>query len=129
MFGYDPTPELIAFDPQQRARRAKCYDALAGLQLELVRQTAPGRATPCSRQSFVEARWLVLYSVHREQIEHRLQYLRVRRSVAKSGMISSKYNKHCVSLLQESPSTLSCLTDSQKANDEHLPTLMLEKRF
>jgi hypothetical protein len=46
VFGYDPTPEFIAFDPQYRTRRAKCYDAMAALQLELVRQTAqPHSAT------------------------------------------------------------------------------------
>src|SRR5690242_5403475 len=60
VFGYDPTPDFIDFDPQYRARRAKYYDELRDLQLELARQTEKGRATPCSRQIFLEARWLVL---------------------------------------------------------------------
>lgn len=76
VFGYDPTPDFIAFDPQYRARRAKYYDELRDLQLELARQTEKGRATPCSRQIFLEARWLVLYSAHWDQIERRLRDLR-----------------------------------------------------
>lgn len=75
-FGYDPTPDFISFDPQYRARRAKYYDELRDLQLELARQTEKGRATPCSRQIFLETRWLVLYSAHWDQIERRLRDLR-----------------------------------------------------
>ncbi|HEX4645237.1 MAG TPA: hypothetical protein VH598_06470, partial [Verrucomicrobiae bacterium] len=76
VFGYDPTPDFIAFDPQYRARRGKYYDELQELQLELARQTGKGRATPCSRQIFLEARWLVLYSAHWDRIERRLRDLR-----------------------------------------------------
>jgi hypothetical protein len=76
LFGYDPTPDFIAFDPQYREKHAKYADELRELQLELVRQAAQGRATPCSRQIFLEARWLVFYSAHWDHIEGRLRDLR-----------------------------------------------------
>ena len=40
------------------------------------RQAANGRATPCSRQIFLEARWLTFYSAHWDQIDRRLRDLR-----------------------------------------------------
>ena len=76
VFGYDPTPDFVAFDPSYRQKHAKYADELRALQLELARQTALGRATPCSRQIFLEARWLVFYSAHWERIERRLATLR-----------------------------------------------------
>src|ERR1041384_2081093 len=76
IFGYDPTADFLAFDSQYRAKHAKYAEELRGLQLELARQTAKGRATPCSRQIFLEARWLVFYSAHWDEIESRLQDLR-----------------------------------------------------
>jgi hypothetical protein len=48
---------------------------LRELQLELARQTAGGRATPCARQIFLEARWLT-YSAQWQRIERRLHDLR-----------------------------------------------------
>src|SRR5215471_5004731 len=75
LFGYDPTPDFIAFDPQYRQKHAKYAHELRELQLELARQAAQGRATPCSRQIFLEARWLVFYSARWEQIEDRLRAL------------------------------------------------------
>ena len=76
VFGYDPTPDFIAFDPDYRAKHAKYAQELRELQLELARQAANGRATPCSRQIFLEARWLVYYSAHWDHIERRLRDLR-----------------------------------------------------
>jgi len=76
VFGYDPTPDFIAFDPTYRQKHARYADELRELQMELARQTAKGRATPCSRQIFLEARWLVFYSAHWERIERRLGELR-----------------------------------------------------
>jgi len=76
LFGYDPTPDFIAFDPQFRQRHAKYVDELRELQLELARQTGQGRATPCSRQIFLEARWLVFYSAHWDRMARRLRELR-----------------------------------------------------
>src|SRR5213592_4607424 len=66
VFGYDSTPDFVAFDSQYRQKHAQYADELRELQLELARQAAQGRATPCSRQIFLEARWLVHYSAHWE---------------------------------------------------------------
>jgi len=76
VFGYDPTPDFLAFDPQYRIKHARFADELRELQLELARQTGQGRATPCSRQIFLEARWLVFYSAQWDRIERRLRDLR-----------------------------------------------------
>ena len=76
VFGYDPTADFVAFDSQYRAKHAKYADELRQLQLELATQTAKGRATPCSRQIFLEARWLVFYSARWEEMESRLRDLR-----------------------------------------------------
>jgi hypothetical protein len=76
IFGYDPTPDFLAFDSQYRQKHGKYADELRELQLELARQAAKGRATPCSRQIFLEARWLVFYSAQWDRIERRLRDLR-----------------------------------------------------
>jgi hypothetical protein len=76
VFGYDPTPDFIKFDPDYRQKRAAYAGQLRELQLELARQAAKGRATPCSRQIFLEVRWLVFYSAHWDEIERRLADLR-----------------------------------------------------
>src|ERR1043166_2577874 len=76
IFGYDPTPDFLKFDPGYRQKHAKYADDLRTLQLELARQAAKGRSTPCSRQLFLEARWLVFYSAQWERIERRLHDLR-----------------------------------------------------
>lgn len=76
VFGYDPTPEFMAFDPHYREKHAKYARELRDLQLELARQSAKGRATPCSRQLFLEARWLVYYSAQWDRIDRRLHDLR-----------------------------------------------------
>src|SRR6266850_704697 len=76
VFGYDPTPDFLAFDPQYRQKHAKYASELEELQLELARQTSKGRPTPCSRQLFLEARWLVFYSAKWHRIEKRLHDLR-----------------------------------------------------
>jgi hypothetical protein len=76
LFGYDPTDDFIAFDSDYRVKHARYANELRELQLELARQAAHGRATPCSRQLFLEARWLVYYSAHWDRIEGRLRHLR-----------------------------------------------------
>jgi hypothetical protein len=76
VFGYDPTPDFIKFDPEYRQKHARHVAQLRELQLELARQTANGRPTPCSRQIFLEVRWLVFYSAHWDRIERRLTDLR-----------------------------------------------------
>ncbi|HXU79332.1 MAG TPA: hypothetical protein VN794_22320 [Methylomirabilota bacterium] len=74
-FGYDPTDDFVAFDPAYRVKHARYVEQLQTLQVELARQAAAGRATPCSRQVFLEARWLVYYSAHWDRIERRLREL------------------------------------------------------
>jgi hypothetical protein len=76
VFGYDPTPDFIKFDADYLQKHARYAAQLSELQLELARQTSKGRPTPCSRQIFLEARWLVFYSAHWEEIEGRLADLR-----------------------------------------------------
>jgi hypothetical protein len=76
VFGYDPTADFIAYDPQYREKHNHYVGELEVLQKELARQDANGRATPCSRQIFLEARWLTLYSAHWDQIDRRLRDLR-----------------------------------------------------
>jgi hypothetical protein len=76
VFGHDPTPEFIKFDPDYRRKHARYADELRELQLELARQTTKGRPTPCSRQLFLEARWLVFYSADWARMERRLGDLR-----------------------------------------------------
>jgi hypothetical protein len=76
IFGYDPRPDFLALDPQYLQKHAKYASELDELQLELARQNAKGRATPCSRQIFLEARWLVYYSAQWTRIERRLRDLR-----------------------------------------------------
>ena len=53
VFGYDPTADFIAFDPQYREKHNKYVAELEALQTELARQDANGRATPCSRQNVI----------------------------------------------------------------------------
>src|SRR5262249_238829 len=75
-FGYDPTPDFIRFDPDYLQKHARYAEELRQLQLELARQTSNGRPTPCARQIFLEARWLVFYSAHWDAIGRRLADLR-----------------------------------------------------
>src|SRR3954453_14179161 len=76
VWGYDPTEDFIAFDPAYREKHARYAGDLRELQLELARQAAGGRKTTCSRQIFLEARWLTYYSAHWDRIEKRLKDLR-----------------------------------------------------
>jgi hypothetical protein len=76
VFGYDATPDFIKFDPNYKQKHARYAQQLRELQLELARQTSKGRPTPCARQIFLEARWLVYYSAHWDRIERRLDDLR-----------------------------------------------------
>lgn len=76
VFGYDPTSDFVKFDPDYRQKHAGYAAQLRELQLELARQASKGRATPCSRQIFLEARWLLFYSAHWVDIQRRLADLR-----------------------------------------------------
>ncbi len=76
VFGYDARPEFAEFDPQYPEKHRYYVEQLENLQKELARQSAQGRATPCSRQLFLEARWLTFYSADWRRIESRLTALR-----------------------------------------------------
>jgi hypothetical protein len=75
-FGYDTAPDFIEYEPRYRELRRKYSAELEELQLELARQARAGRAAPCSRQIFLEARWLTYYSAHFDRIQRRLDDLR-----------------------------------------------------
>lgn len=74
-FGYDPREDFIAFDPQYPQKHREAHERLRALQLELARQAGKGRKTVCSRQIFLEARWLTYYSAHWDRINKRLDDL------------------------------------------------------
>jgi hypothetical protein len=76
VFGYDTGSDFVAYEPRYWELRRKSSAELQALQLELAKQTRAGRATPCSRQIFLEARWLTYYSAHFDRIERRLSDLR-----------------------------------------------------
>jgi hypothetical protein len=58
-FGYDPRPDFRAFDPQYRDKKHAASERLHKLQAQMIDQQRKGRKTPCTRQVFMEARWLV----------------------------------------------------------------------
>ncbi len=58
-FGYDPRPDFRAFDPNYRDKKHAASERLQKLQAEMIAQQRKGRKTPCTRQVFMEARWLV----------------------------------------------------------------------
>jgi hypothetical protein len=76
VFGYDTGPDFIEYEPGYRELRRTYSAELGELQLELAQQTRAGRATPCSRQIFLEARWLTYYSARFDRIRQRLDDLR-----------------------------------------------------
>lgn len=76
VFGYDPAPDFLAFTPQYRTRINRYKDEIERLRLEMFRQAGAGRKTPCAREIFVEAQWLIHYTADFARIEKRLQALR-----------------------------------------------------
>jgi hypothetical protein len=58
-FGYDPRADFRAFDPRYRDKKNAAYERLRKLQAEMIAQQRKGRKTACTRQVFMEARWLV----------------------------------------------------------------------
>ena len=76
VFGYDPRADFISFDRDYAVKHARYVSELQRLQGELAEKAAKGRATPCSRQLFLEARWLTYYSALWDRIEERQSSLR-----------------------------------------------------
>jgi hypothetical protein len=75
-FGYDTHKDFIAFD----SNYPKVHDALSteldALQADLIRQQRAGRKTYCSRQIFLECRWLVYSTCRYAEARKRLNDLR-----------------------------------------------------
>ena len=76
VFGYNTSADFRAFDPQYRTKINKYKDEIEALRQEMFRQASAGRKTPCCRQIFVEAQWLILYTAQYDKIEQRLTDLR-----------------------------------------------------
>ncbi len=74
-FGYDPRADFVAYDSEYAEKHARAVAELERLQRELAQKAASGRATPCSRQLFLEARWLTFYSAYWDRIDERLRSL------------------------------------------------------
>jgi hypothetical protein len=76
IFGYNSSADFRAFDPQYRTKINKYKDELEQLRQEMFRQASAGRKTPCCRQIFVEANWLIHYTARYDRIEQRLRDLK-----------------------------------------------------
>lgn len=76
VFGYDTSADFRAFDPQYRQKINVYKDELETLRQEMFQQAGKGRKTPCCRQIFVEAHWLIQYTAQYSRIEQRLKDLR-----------------------------------------------------
>lgn len=75
-FGYDARADFVAFDPQFREMHDRFSKELDSLQADLIRQQRLGRRTFCSRQVFLECRWLVYYTADYQRTRQRLNDLR-----------------------------------------------------
>lgn len=76
VFGYDPSPDFVAFAPEYRSRINVYKDEIDRLRQEMFRQASAGRKTHCAREVFVEAQWLIHYTADFSRIEKRQQALR-----------------------------------------------------
>lgn len=76
LFGYDARKDFIAFDPNYPAEHDALSTELDSLQADMIRQQRAGRKTYCSRQVFLECRWLVYYTCRYAQARERLNDLR-----------------------------------------------------
>jgi hypothetical protein len=75
-FGYDARPDFAAHAPDYREAHDRFSKELDALQAEMIRQQRAGRKTFCTRQIFLECRWLVYYTDDRPRIGRRLDDLR-----------------------------------------------------
>lgn len=75
-FGYDVRRDFVAFDPHFRDQHDKLSKALDAAQAEMIRQQRAGRKTFCTRQIFLEARWLVYYTADYPRAWKRIEDLR-----------------------------------------------------
>lgn len=75
-YGYDRRADFLAFDPNYRDAHDKFSRELDALQADMIRQQRAGRKTFCTRQIFLEARWLVYHTADNARIRRRLDDLR-----------------------------------------------------
>lgn len=75
-YGYDARADFVAFDPNYRQMHDKLSKELDALQAEMIRQQRSGRKTFCTRQIFLESRWLVYYTADYQKTQQRLDDLR-----------------------------------------------------
>jgi hypothetical protein len=75
-FGYDARPDFAAFDPHYRHMHDRFSKELDVLQADMIRQQRSGRKTFCSRQIFLECRWLVYHTADYQKTQQRLDDLR-----------------------------------------------------
>ena len=74
-FGYNPRPDFLAFDPHYREVHDRFSKELDALQADMIRQQRAGRKTFCTRQIFLECRWLVYYTDDQPRTRQRLDEL------------------------------------------------------
>jgi hypothetical protein len=75
VFGYDPGPDFVAYDPKYRDKISQYKDQLEELRLQMFKEASAGRKTTCSRQVYVELKWLIQNTARYDQIEKRMQDL------------------------------------------------------
>ncbi len=75
-FGYDARKDFIAFDSKYPTVHDALSTELDALQADMIRQQRAGRKTYCSREVFLECRWLVYYTCRYSQARKRLNDLR-----------------------------------------------------
>jgi hypothetical protein len=75
-YGYDPRPDLVAFDPQYRQRKRAADDEYDRLKEDLIAQQRRGRKTSCARQVLNEAKWYTHSTARFADAHRRLNDLR-----------------------------------------------------
>jgi hypothetical protein len=75
-FGYDPRPDFRKFDPAYPEKKDRFSKELDVLQADMIAQQRKGRKTFCTRQIFLECRWLVYRTADFARTERRLNDLR-----------------------------------------------------
>jgi hypothetical protein len=75
-FGYDARPDFVKFDPAYHDHHDRFSKELDALQADMINQQRKGRKTFCTRQLFLECRWLVYRTADTARTERRLNDFR-----------------------------------------------------
>lgn len=75
-FGYDTHADFVAFDPKFPERHDQFSRELDQLHADMIRQQKAGRKTPCLRQIFLEARWLVYHTADYARCRNVLDHMK-----------------------------------------------------